>query len=96
MTLNEAIETYAREDARAKAAAKAAKAAKDFILAAAGDLDQITTDAWTVYVKVTESLRLDQAALLKDFPDIKETYGKTSLARSLDVHPVTAAAGRTA
>jgi hypothetical protein len=96
MTLNEAIETYAREDARAKAAAKAAKAAKEFILAMAGDLDQITTDVWTVYIKTTESLRLDQAALLKDFPDIKETYGKTTLSRSLDPHPVAAAAGRTA
>ena len=96
MTLNEAIETYAREDARAKAAAKAAKAAKEFILAMAGDLDQITTDVWTVYIKTTESLRLDQAALLKDFPDIKETYGRTTLSRSLDPHPVPAAAGRTA
>lgn len=96
MTLNEAIETYAREDARAKAAAKAAKAAKEFILSMAGGMDQITTDVWTVYIKTTESLRLDQAALLKDFPDIKETYGKTTLSRSLDPHPVTAAAGRTA
>lgn len=96
MTLNEAIETYAREDARAKAAAKAAKAAKEFILSMAGGMDQITTDVWTVYIKTTESLRLDQTALLKDFPDIKETYGKTTLSRSLDPHPVTAAAGRTA
>lgn len=96
MTLNEAIEIYTREDAAAKAAAKAAKAAKEFILAAAGDLDQITTDAWTVYVKASESFRLDTVALYKDFPDIKETYGKTTVSRSLDVHPLAAADGKTA
>ena len=86
MTLNEAIETYTRESAKASAARKAADAAKKFILASAGDGDKVTTDAWIVYIKRTESIRLDTDALYNDFPDIKETYGKTTISTSLDPH----------
>jgi len=96
MTLNQAIETYLQQDAAAKTAAKAAKAAKEIILAAAGTLDTITTDIYTVYVKESMSSTLDTRALYKDFPDIKNTYGKTTVSRSIDVHENAAAAVKTA
>ena len=96
MTLNEAIETYTRESAKASAAKKAADAAKKIILAHAGDSDEITTDAWTVYVKRTTSTRLDTDALYRDFPDIKEDYGKTTVSTSLDAHARTGENTKTA
>jgi len=96
MTLNEAIEIYLTESEKEKASKKAAEAAKAFIKATAGDLDEITTDVWKVYLKRSESFRLDTVALYKDFPDIKETYGKTSVSCSLDIHPVAGAIQKTA
>lgn len=96
MTINEAIATYAREQAAAAEARKKADAAKRFILAAIGDADEFQTDVWTVYAKRTESTRLDTSALYRDFPDIKETYGKTTVSVSLDVHPRAAAETRPA
>ena len=89
MTLNDAITTYIEQQARANEAGKLAAAAKDFILATCGDVDEFTTDLYRVYVKRTQSTRLDTKALYKDFPDIKETYGKTTVSRSLDPHPLT-------
>ena len=86
MTINEAITIYMAEDARAKEAAKKAKAAKEFILAAMGDGSELVTDLYTVYLKTTTSSTLDTKALYKDFPDIKETYGRTSVSKSIDPH----------
>ena len=96
MTINEAIETYTRESAIASAAKKAADAAKKIILSHVGDADELTTDAWTVYVKRTTSIRLDTDALYSDFPDIKETYCKVSVSTSLDAHPVAGSAQKSA
>jgi len=96
MTLNEAISTYMEQHARETEAKKQADAAKKFILAMCEGLDEITTDVYRVYIKRTSSVRLDSAALYKDFPDIKETYGIRSVSVSIDPHVIAAAAGKTA
>ena len=96
MTINEAITIYLEESAKAAEAKKKADAAKKFILAAAGNLDELTTDSWVVYIRRTLSERLDTSALYHDFPDIKETYGKTTVSTSLDAHARTAANKRSA
>lgn len=83
MTIIEAIETYNREKAIETEAKKKAEAAKKFILSFMGDNENIVTDAYTVTLKKTASFRLDTEALYKDFPDIKETYGKTTVSKSL-------------
>ena len=85
MTIKEAIETYNREKTIESEAKKKAEAAKKFILSFMGDNENIVTDAYTVTLKKTSSFRLDTEALYKDFPDIKETYGKTTVSKSLIV-----------
>ena len=49
----------------------------------AGDSDSFTTSDYTIIIKQTESIRLDTKELYKDFPDIKKTYGKTSISKSI-------------
>ena len=83
MTIKEAIETYNREKAIESEAKKKAEAAKKFILSFMGDNENIVTDAYMVTLKKTASFRLDTESLYKDFPDIKETYGKTTVSKSL-------------
>lgn len=62
---------------------KRLKELKEQIFAFAGNSTAFETDAFSVIIKQTESFRLDTKALYADFPDIKETYGKTSIARSI-------------
>ena len=88
MTINEAIETYTRENAAAAAAKKAADAAKKIIFAAMGDGNELVTDAWTVYRTCTYSTTLDLDKLYLDFPDIKETYGKQSPRQHLEARAI--------
>ena len=56
---------------------------KTLIIDHAGDSDSFTTDNYTIVIKQTESIRLYTKALYKDFPDIKNTYGKTSISKSV-------------
>ena len=56
---------------------------KAIIFDHAGDSDSFTTEGYTIVIKQTESIRLDTKALYKDFPDIKNTYGKTSISKSI-------------
>lgn len=56
---------------------------KTIILENACDSDSFTTSDYTIVIKQTESIRLDTKALYKDFPDIKNTYGKTSISKSI-------------
>jgi len=88
MTTNEAIKIYIEESKKAAEAKKLADNAKKFLLSIAGDNDRITTDEFIVYVNRTFQDVLDTKALYKDFPDIKETYGKLSPRVSLDPHTI--------
>ena len=96
MTINEAIKTYTEQSAIASAAKKAAEQAKKFILSAMGDDNELKTDYYIVYLKKTASMRLDTESLYMDFPDIKETYGKESVSKSIDIHALTMEESKTA
>ena len=98
MTLNEAIKIYLQQDAIAKEAARAAKAAREFILNTAGDRDTLTTDMYTVFITASESVRLDTKKLYADFTEeaIKRDYGRVTVSRSIDARPRTDADSKSA
>lgn len=78
MDINTIIANYLQEKAAEAAAKKRAEAMKTLILDHAKNADNFTTDVYTVVIKTSSSVRLDTAALYRDFPDIKDTYGKTT------------------
>lgn len=82
MTINEMIQNYLKakeEEARAKKEKETLKAQiLDFCKS-----ENFSTDIFTVIVKVTSSVRLDTKALYKDFPDLKNVYGKESTSKEL-------------
>lgn len=94
MTINEIIAAYNAAKAEETAAKKRAENMKKLILEYAGIADNFTTDTYTVVIKTTVSTRLDTAALYKDFPDIKESYGKTTESKSVFAVPTANAAGK--
>ena len=84
MSINEIITSYLQEKEQEKQAKKRADAMKALILDYAKSADNFTTDIYTVVIKTTTSTRLDTTALYKDFPDIKNTYGKTTTSQTID------------
>lgn len=94
MTINEIISAFIAAKEQEKAAAAIAKKMQTMILQHAGTAEYIETDLYSVLIKTTESKRLDTDALYTDFPDIKETYGKITVSRS--ILPVLKAAEKTA
>jgi predicted phage-related endonuclease len=84
MTINEIIKSYLQEKAAETEAKKRAETMKALILEAAHGADYIETELYRVFIKATTSTRLDTKALYKDFPDIKEAYGKTSTSYTVD------------
>lgn len=78
MSINEIISAYIEaKEAEAKAK-KTAATLKALILDHAGTRDSFETSDYILAVKKTYSVTLDTKALYKDFPDIKDTYGKPS------------------
>jgi len=84
MSINDIITSYLQAKQAEADAKKRAAAMKELILQHAGDADNFTTDVYTVIVKTTTSCRLDTSTLYKDFPDIKDTYGKTTTSKTVD------------
>lgn len=84
MNINDIITSYMQAKQAEADAKKRAAAMKELILQHAGNADNFTTDVYTVIVKTTTSSRLDTSALYKDFPDIKDTYGKTTTSKTVD------------
>lgn len=78
------INNYLKAKEAKRAAEKAEKEAAALIMEYAKNAPQFETDTYSVIIKETPSFRLDTAALYKDFPDIKETYGKTTISRSIN------------
>lgn len=96
MSKNEIIAAYIAATEAEKAAKKQAETLKAAILEFMGSAPALETDLYSVIVKETETVRLDTKALYKDFPDIKNDYGKTSVSRSVTVAARSAAAQKTA
>ena len=84
MDINTIIANYLNAKQEEAAAKKRAAAMKELILKHAGSTDNFTTDVYTVVIKETTSTRLDTVTLYKDFPDIKNTYGKTTTSKTVD------------
>lgn len=84
MNINDIITSYMQAKQAEADAKKRAAAMKELILQHAGNTDNFTTDVYTVIIKTTTSSRLDTVALYKDFPDIKDTYGKTTTSKTVD------------
>lgn len=84
MDINTIITNYLQAKQQETDAKKRAAAMKELIVQHAGNADNFTTDVYTVIIKTTTSTRLDTSALYADFPDIKETYGKTTTSTSVD------------
>ena len=84
MNINDVITSYLQAKQAETDAKMRAPAMKELILQHAGDADNFTPDVYTVLVKTPTSSRLDTAALYKDFPDIKDTYGKTTTSKTVD------------
>jgi len=96
MSINDIIAAYNAAKEQEKQAKKRAEEMKDLILSHAGNADNFTTDIYTVVIKTTTSSRLDTTALYKDFPDIKETYGRTTESKSITAVATADAAKKTA
>ena len=85
MNINKMIKEYKTITDNMSAEKKTADMLKKQIMEYAKNNDCFMTDEYTVIIKTTESTRLDTTALYKDFPDIKETYGKTTVSKSLSI-----------
>lgn len=83
MTINEMISSYLTIKEQAAALAKQEKQLKALLLESAAGRDFFETESYAVTIKTTSSFRLDTEALYKDFPDIKNDYGKVTTSRSV-------------
>ena len=83
MSINQIIRDYLQAKETEKQAKKQADNLKRLILDAAKDNPLFETDAYSVFIKKTESTRIDSDALYRDFPDIKQAYGRTSVSCSI-------------
>lgn len=81
--INAIINLYMKTIENRKALEKQENELKQAIFDHIGKGSYIETDDYFVSVKETISERIDTKALYKDFPDIKKTYGKISVSRSL-------------
>lgn len=84
MDINTIITNYLQAKQAEAEAKKRGSALKELILNHAKGADNFTTDVYTVIIKTSSSTRLDTATLYKDFPDIKETYGKVTTSKTVD------------
>lgn len=96
MDINTIVAEYIAAKEAERDAKKRAEAMKKAILQHAGDAETFTTDLYNVIIKRTASERLDTDALYKDFPDIKNVYGKITTSTSIDAAPISAAGKKSA
>ena len=83
MDINGIITAYMAAKQAETAARKQAESMRALILDHAKGADHFTTDMYSVIIKTTESIRLDTAALYRDFPDVKTAYGKTTTSTTI-------------
>lgn len=93
MTANEIIFAYMAAQEQKRIAEKKADEMKKLIVSMMGSAPIFETDLYCVIPKRTEKTIIDTKALCKDFPDIKEEYGKPSVSVSLSIAEKTVSAG---
>ena len=85
MDINSIINAYMETMENRKALEKQEENLKKLIYDYMGENTFAETGFYFMTIKETETTRLDTKALYKDFPDMKEVYGKTSISKSLVV-----------
>ena len=83
MNINEVIAAYIAAKEEENAAKQRADALRALILDHAGKDSAFETDDYIVTIKTTVSTVLDTKTLYKDFPDMKEAYGRPSVKTSI-------------
>lgn len=83
MDINNIIRAYMETVENRKAMEKQEENLKKMIYDFMGENTFAETDCYFLTVKETATTRLDTKALYKDFPDMKDVYGKTSMSKSL-------------
>lgn len=85
MTINEMIKEYASAKQIEKEAKKQAEKMKDMILAYASGANNFETDIYSVIIKNNIRCGIDTETLYKDFPDLKDVYGKTTEYKTITI-----------
>ena len=85
MEINSIIHAYMETVENRKAMEKQEENLKKMIYDFMGENTFAETGFYFMTIKETATTRLDTKALYKDFPDMKEVYGKTSISKSLVV-----------
>lgn len=83
MNINTIISKYLAAKQAEADARKQAEALRAVIMDHAKGADHFATDDYTVIIKTTTSMRLDTAALYRDFPDVKTAYGKATTSTTI-------------
>lgn len=78
MNINEMIENYLKAKETEKAAKKESEYLKDMILLYAGQKNAFNTESYNIIIKTQKRTSIDTERLYKDFPEMKQVYGKTT------------------
>lgn len=78
MNINTIIAEYNKAKEQERTAKKAAEQLKQLILNYASGSGYFETETYIVMIEKRKSTRIDTETLYKDFPDFKDTYGKTT------------------
>lgn len=85
MDINSIISEYNRIKEDRASLEKQEKALREQIILYASDKNMFETDNYTVIIKSSERVTLDTKALYKDFPEMKDVYGKTATVKTLAI-----------
>ena len=85
MNIDVIIAEYNRIKEEKASLEKQEKALREQILLFANEKTIVETDHYTVIIKSSERVTLDTKALYKDFPEMKEVYGKTTTVKTLAI-----------
>lgn len=85
MNINTIISEYNRIKEQKASLGKQEKALREQILLFANEKAMFETDCYTVIIKSSERVTLDTKSLYKDFPEMKDVYGKTATVKTLAI-----------
>lgn len=96
MSINETITAYNAAKAQENAAKKEKEKLAALIINHANGRDFFATDEYNVVIDKRTRTGIDTETLYKDFPDFKDTYGKTTEYNVITAKAITKATEKTA
>lgn len=87
MEINTIINLYNSAKEQEKEAKKQAEKLKALILNHASGADFFETEDYNVMIQDRISTRIDTETLYKDFPDLKDVYGKQTVSKIITAKP---------